>query len=470
MIPSDATSASCLIVGAGPGGLAPLVAAAHVGKLQELLDAGVVIVERGDKVGSGELGRYAISSDSATEAFLDAVMRTEEPKLAALRSHPTVTAMSQYIGHSIPLELAATYLNLLGETLCGLVEASAEGLVLRKHTALSSHLSANGIWSTRVRCETTGWVRTIRTSAVVLATGAEQPESRLRSEKIAGVSLLPTYADKVFQSGTLLTKGGLEKLLERLSSEKNPRVVVVGGSTSAGAVTRVLLNECPSVALGADAVTLMHRKPLRIFYNSAEEALAEGYTDFGPKDICQLSGRVYRLAGFRLETRELMMRAMGIAGRPPEPRLKLHHLGEESDAQTRRLLDESHVIVAALGYRPRGLNVAMEDGTPIPLKSCCDAMRPMVGNDCHVLTEEDMPIPGLYGIGLASGFVPSGVLGGEESFHGQANSLWLWQHDVGARIVDGVLRDHSDHVDLNAVTTQRMPVELRMEKAYEAKL
>ena len=49
------------------------------------------------------------------------------------------------------------------------------------------------------------------------------------------------------------------------------------------------------------------------------------------------------------------------------------------------------------------------------------------------------PLPKLYGMGLAAGFVPHGKLGGERSFRGQANGLWLWQSDVGAMIVDAVL-------------------------------
>ena len=51
---------NCLIVGAGPGGLAPLFAAAYDGRLQELLNGGVTIVEQGSTVGAGDLGRYAI--------------------------------------------------------------------------------------------------------------------------------------------------------------------------------------------------------------------------------------------------------------------------------------------------------------------------------------------------------------------------------------------------------------------------
>ena len=49
------------------------------------------------------------------------------------------------------------------------------------------------------------------------------------------------------------------------------------------------------------------------------------------------------------------------------------------------------------------------------------------------------PLPHLFAIGLAAGFVPYGKLGGEKSFRGQANGLWLWQNDVGAMIADAIL-------------------------------
>lgn len=63
----------------------------------------------------------------------------------------------------------------------------------------------------------------------------------------------------------------------------------------------------------------------------------------------------------------------------------------------------------------------------------------MVDRHCRVLDAGGAAVPGLYGIGLAAGFVPWGRLGGEASFVGQANGLWLWQNDVGMMIVDQLL-------------------------------
>jgi len=440
---------NCLIVGAGPGGLAPLFAAAYDGRLHELLSGGVTIVEQGSTVGAGDLGRYVISSDSAAEAFLDVVMRTTEPKLAALQNNPTVSALAASVGGAVPLKQAAAYLSLVGETMCDLVEASARGAVLRQHRALFTKRVGAELWSTRVRCERTGTEKDLISRSVILATGARQPLTRLYKEEVAGLPLLPLYKDKLVQSGEIVSTDGLARVEERLKTIDSPKVVVVGGSTSAGSAASMLLYQS-ALNFQDGSVVLMHRRPLRIFYPSASEALAEGYNEFGPEDICPISGRVYRLAGFRLETREMIMRARGIAGRSPEPRLRLFELKEETFGEARHLLDQADIILAGLGYRPRALPVFDYDGKPVALMAQSDAMRPMVDGECRVLDAEEEPIEGLYGIGLASGFVPSGALGGEQSFRGQANSLWLWQHDLGMKILDAVVQERKEVSSIEA--------------------
>jgi hypothetical protein len=62
-----------------------------------------------------------------------------------------------------------------------------------------------------------------------------------------------------------------------------------------------------------------------------------------------------------------------------------------------------------------------------------------------VLDAERKIVPNAFAIGLAAGFVPTGKLGGEPSFTGQANGLWLWQSDVGGMIVDAILDGSTVH-------------------------
>jgi hypothetical protein len=102
------------------------------------------------------------------------------------------------------------------------------------------------------------------------------------------------------------------------------------------------------------------------------------------------------------------------------------------------VLAEADLVVACLGYRPLALPLFDEHGEKLMLASDT-ARRGLVDGGCRVLDEHGVSVPGVYGIGLAAGFVPHGRLGGEPSFSGQANGLWLWQNDVGALIAEALL-------------------------------
>jgi hypothetical protein len=105
-----------------------------------------------------------------------------------------------------------------------------------------------------------------------------------------------------------------------------------------------------------------------------------------------------------------------------------------------RIIAEADVVIAAVGYRPRALPLYDHAGVTIPLYAQTGPQRPMVDNASRILDGHGHPLHNAYGIGLAAGFVPRGPLGGEESFRGQANGLWLWQHAVGGMIADSIIR------------------------------
>ena len=284
---------------------------------------------------------------------------------------------------------------------------------------------------------------TLASRFVVIATGAHQPLERLARETVGGVNLFDRYKPKLLQSGDVFVTGGIENVSRRLAASASPKVVIVGGSTSAAALANALLQRMPSISFGPGGVTLLHRRPLRIYYPCAQDALDEGYTEFTEDDICPISKRVFRFAGFRLDSRDLIMRARGIGGRPAEPRLALHQL-KPDDPQAVALMNRADLVIAALGYRPRAVPVYDLAGAPVQLLAQTSPSAPMVDDVCRVLGADHRPIAGLFGIGLAAGFVPRGKLGGEPSFSGQANGLWLWQNDVGMLIVEAVIADLPD--------------------------
>lgn len=428
-----------VVVGGGPAGVALLCAAGKAGKLDALASAGIAMVDRGETMGGGRLGAYEITSDSSAETFLTADGAL--PAGLGIADEAAGQAIAEHKGAlGVPLPKVGAYLDRLGEVL-GQRLRSLGGSILNGHEVIASQRTADGLWRTRARRIADGGSIELLSRSLVIATGGHQPAIRLAEEKVAGMSLVERCGNRLIQSDTLLAAGGIEAARERLQDcldgGRSPRIAIVGGSTSAvTAAVRLLKSGLP---LDPGGIALLHRRPLRPFYPSADAAHADGYTDFGPDDICPVSGFVYRLAGFRLEAREMVVHALGIGGRVGDPRLKLHQLACDDDAEAADILDRADLVVASFGYQPHALPLIDERGRAIRLRCEGPVRGRMVDDLCRVVDTDACAVPGVYGIGLAAGFVPHGKLGGEASFRGQANGLWLWQNDVGQLIVEQLL-------------------------------
>jgi dTDP-4-amino-4,6-dideoxygalactose transaminase len=429
---------STLVIGGGPAGTAFLTSAAKQGRLRELAAGGLAVVERGATLGGGLLGGYAIRSDTTAETFLSAVKDNPEPDLAALVDHPAGQTMARYIGApGAPLTEAGDLLAVTGERL-GRIVAGHGGTLLMQHAAVSARRTPAGLWATTV-VPAGGEAHEVLSQHIVIATGGHMDLAAMRDAPIAGSTLGDLAGERLISADPVMRVGGVEAVQQRLGELRAPRIVVVGGSTSAMASAVALLKASPALPLGAGAVTVMHRRPLRPFYYSRQAAWDDGFTDFTDDDICPVSGFVYRLAGFRLESRDMVLRALSIGGRVPDPRLRLFRLGVEDDAEAQALLAGADLVIGATGYRPRALDLFDVGGAPIVLACDGDVPGPLVDRHCRVLAADGSVVESAYAIGLAAGFVPWGPLGGEPSFRGKANGLWLWQNDVGQLIVDQVL-------------------------------
>ena len=424
-----------VLIGGGPAGVAFLISASKKGKLRDL-GSSLAVVERGPSLGAGQLPNYAITSDSTAETFLSAVKDNPEPSIAALMDHPASREIAQYVGKlGVPLYRTGPFLETMGQRV-GAVVTEAGGSVLTRHEVTDSRRTAAGLWQTRVRDLATGAERDLLSENIVIATGGYQSSSDIAAARIAGKPLRKQVGERLMLCDDMLRSGGMERLRERITGKRAPKIAIIGASTSAIASAVLLLKS--DIPFGAESLILLHREDLRPWYPSAEAAHADGFTDFGPDDICPLSGFVYRLAGFRLEARELVLRMLRIGGRTPDPRVRLHQL-DNADPEAARILAEADVVVAALGYRPHALPLLDAAGQRIALGAHAPGRPRLADQLCRVTDAEGSPLPGAYGIGLAAGFVPEGRLGGEKSFKGKANGLWQWQNDVGQLIVDQLL-------------------------------
>jgi hypothetical protein len=316
---------SALIIGGGPAGTALLTAATKQNRLVELSQAGLAVVERDAVLGRGAIGNYAITSDSTAETFLTAVKDNVHGEIAALEGHLSGQEIALHKGgtHGVPLARSTPFLQATGAKL-GQIVAGNGGIVATRSEVVDARRTKDGLWAARVRNLVTGDERVMRTASLVIATGGYQSREHIAAERVGGAALGELAGDKLMLGDDFLALGGVERLRERLADVRAPKIVIIGGSTSAMAAAALILKAAPALPLGAGGLTLYHRRPLRPFYHSAEAALADGFTDFTDADICPVTGFVYRLAGFRLEARELVLRMLGVGGRAPDPRMALH--------------------------------------------------------------------------------------------------------------------------------------------------
>src|SRR5271170_2824738 len=98
--------AGVAIIGGGPAGLAPLLAAHRRGRLAELLEQGVTVVEQSSAVGEGSIGRWCINSDSTGFTFADCLAGPPDGELAPLRNHPLTKELVEVGDGTVPLRRA----------------------------------------------------------------------------------------------------------------------------------------------------------------------------------------------------------------------------------------------------------------------------------------------------------------------------------------------------------------------------
>jgi hypothetical protein len=426
-----------ILVGGGPAGIAVLLSAHRDGVLRELLQQGLLIVERSATLGVGQIGDYVINSDSTGATFLDPLRAAREPKLLRILDHPVAGRIASAAQGAVPLRDVGELMGLIGAAFASIIQEYPQSAILTSCTATSAEMLAGGTWRLNVT-DADGRLRRFEAARLVLATGASQPRTRLEQERVAGKRVVQRWSQRLWQSGEVLSQGGLERVADLLRDKPAPKVAILGGSTSALAVAHALLHRLPDTAFQAGGITVFHRKPLRVYYTSAEEAIADGYTEFGPNDLCPITKRVFRFAGLRLDSRELLMQVRGIGRRSAEPRIALHQLGGQDTAAI-ELIDAADIVVAAFGYRPNALQLMDHQQQPIPLYAKTSPSAPLVDDECRVLNANGQPVPNVYGIGLAAGYRPRGKFGGEPSFSGQANGLWLWQNGIGSVIAKALL-------------------------------
>jgi hypothetical protein len=419
---------STIIVGGGPGGLGPLIASAQQGLLPAWLDQGVAIVERRERLG-GSLGRYGINSDSLGGSYLECLEAPALPEpLRCLRGDSVTHEMAEYRHSYPPLELVDRYMSRLGEAIEVILADRPASTIRRRTTAQALRLRSDGAVAVDIQCPDDTCDTLIARSAVFALGGRQFWQT---TELLPGLTLAQCHTRRVLPSDRILERTGLAEANDILAGAGARRILVLGGAHSAYAVAWALLHLPAAATLGPGQIVILQRRPPRVFYPDSAAAAADLYP-FEPGDICPRTQRVNRMGGLRGHGRDIWREIAGRPGTTTESRVAMLAFLEHSAGSLRAAIEDAALVVPCFGYRSATLPVFDAEGQRLFLNA--DAFGEAVGDDCRLRLADGGRLDNVFGIGLGTGYRISGSMGGEPNFVGQANSLWLYQNDIGAVI------------------------------------
>lgn len=395
------------MIGFGPANLGLLIAAIRRGEITDMTRNGLVIVEASETFGSGSIPQYHITANSLSEVFIECL---EDPRLGTLftdaKNSEVVRHFRDYPKSAPELQDVAVILEAMAKAVLSRLVQDHDVTVLRSTTA-------------------TGWSRVGDRHLFNLAC----PSSTvLLDAKWAFVNCggrnrkLRLYnAKKIVTSHELLTMPEAD-LAAAIEANTAARVCIVGGSHSAISCAQRLTR----VGLKG-SIDIHGRTPLRLFYPSREDAHRDGYVFDAPQDVCPLSGRINRFGGLRYDAHTAARKIISfgrISGDGPAIRIV-------TSAEPVKLVNASQrfdLMIVATGYEAAG-----------PCGPTLHSER-----DGRVRSENGDVIPGLYSFGLGSGLIPSRQIGGEPSFNGRLDGVWLYQNDVGDEVLNAFSSDISE--------------------------
>jgi len=318
-----------------------------------LLDHRLAILERGQSVGPGGFGNYAITTTSIGSRFLKDVQFCG-PFARLSRDH-TVTTVATAT-QPVPMRELAGALSELGQTLCDTLG--------RDRVHLNSRVVAVDVRSAGpgVVAEL-GDGRRIAARFAVLATGRHERQHP---------SLAPWRAKTVLSSHIISARhrAGFK---ERLVSVGAQSIVIAGCSHSAMSALSVLLDLCAE--LQADkagymrpAITVLRRSGTRLMYDDTAQADAQQVPGreliFDPlRDVCPVTGIVFRDSGLRHESRTLFCDLW--AGNID----RAHLVDAPSLSDSAALLDSAGLVVQALGYHGNAPDILIDGNLARPADS-----------------------------------------------------------------------------------------------------
>ena len=431
------------LCGLGPAGCGFLLHAIKEGAIDRLVDGGLVIIDRAAVPGPGKVGHYRLTGNSLSRAFLDCV---DDPKLDwlfhDLRQAATPVLQLRSMEYAAPpLDVVGDFLTLMTTRTLGYLSQTYGVPVLLETSVDTIRKQANGLFGLDLRDLKDGGRQRLQVDNVLCGFGGRQNLDVIRSTEVLPGLAIGDHADDPIASDDLLMMSD-EAIREAIPLDNDGEVVVVGGSHSAmSTIDRLTEALGPT---GLRRITMLHRDPPRLYYASVGDAQRDGYVFDDPADVCPMSGRINRFGGLRYRSFDVA-KSIIATGRTPDQSIEIvsRRLGDQDSAAVGDLLAEAAAVITCLGYQANMPPVLDHWDRPIDLQNNARGLE--IDEDGCALDADGQPIAGLFVYGLGSRLLKrSDAIGGEPSFGGSADGVWLYHHHGGGVTLNALRKTWSD--------------------------
>ncbi|MFM0308409.1 hypothetical protein P0D71_11520 [Paraburkholderia sp. RL17-383-BIF-A] len=427
------------------------------GKLAEVARNGLLIIDKRVSFGAGKLGDYVnVTGNSVAKTFLACLEHERfDEVFGDIREYNALHKKMAADPDGAPLlSEVGQLLTLAAERLIAHLVEHFDVDVLRGHEIDAIRRCQDGRFEIVHHDTRKPAVRRLVTSdTVVMNLGGSQRVEEI--DELCRTLDIPAPGDGVMihTSDDLLrlTRTQLVNTFAPVfaapTAGRSNRISIIGGSHSAFTMTERLATDLGEV--GLDEISIIHRSPIRLFFETEAEARAWGYTVDPASDICPVTRRVNRSSGLRYRAFEIACAVMS-HGRVPstKPRIELVDAasGEAAQARAAECLAHSCAVIHGAGYGPNMSALVDYRGATIPLQFSQGGIE--VDKFGRPLDIHGNAIRGLFTFGLGAGFRPDPEIGSEAAFTGRIYGVWIFHHDIGGRILAGVLKALSAMADL----------------------
>ncbi|POZ54689.1 malate:quinone oxidoreductase [Lysinibacillus sphaericus] len=406
------------ICGTGPANISPLVYLEEENKLDSLLNKGVIAIDKSLNVGLGALGEYKITANSIGSVFFEIFKNCDSDLFKFINKKSSYSKLKEYELTAPPLPLVGDFLSDIGRFISNkIINNSNSELCLSSQVTEIKLRTDNKFEVTYQNLLSPGAPKKILAKNIFFNIGGIQ------------TSLFKNYkfpdGKVVCNSNEFLQGKEDEKIHELIADRTEPiEISIIGSSHSAFSCLYRFKNHFSLLNPEKSNITLIHRSPIKLFYNSLDEATSDHYPVDLTEDICKLSGRINRYSGLRYDSFFL--------GREVLNNIYPNICLKSVEKLDNNIINSSQIVINATGYKSNIIEIIDNFGRAIPFAKENGSI--ITNHNCNPILTNGEYLDNFFTFGLGSGLRTSSENGGELNYKGRIDGVWVYQHEVGPRI------------------------------------